>query len=111
MGLLARITGTDDDMSNALGLSSRFSMPSDIRKERDREVGKSIARTQIIETDIRGVEHVGTVAISAMSNITTIAERAAGLVPEERARLDSVADTVALVLNRKVTELGGGLGQ
>jgi hypothetical protein len=105
-GLLARITGGDDD-SNLLGLSSRYKMPADVRAKRDHEVGVSIARVQVIETDVRGVEHIGTVAIQAMANISDLAERAAMRAPEERSRVDSVADNVALVLNRKLMELGG----
>lgn len=105
-GVLARLTGAEAGGGSLLGLSSRFSMPADIRRERDREVGKSVARTQVVEADIRGLEHAGTVAIHAMSNITNIAEMAAARLPEERARVDSVADNFAVLMNRKLAELG-----
>lgn len=111
MGFLARLTGEPADGENLLGLPSRYHMPADVRRERDREVGKSMARTQVVATDIRGVQYAGTVAIAAMANVSDVAERAAMRTPEERARIDSVADTVAVALNQKITELAGGLGQ
>jgi uncharacterized protein (UPF0218 family) len=109
MKILARLAGADDDdeRNNLLGLLSRYSMPKDVRQERDREVGKSIARTQVIATDVRGIEYVGDLVVQAISNTSVKAQRAAARAPYERERVDMAADVVSAVLARKVQELGG----
>lgn len=101
MGLLSR---RDD---NILDLSSRVSMPRAVRIERDFELGRSVARTQVIEGDIKGIEHATYVAMHAATNITTVSETLAASIPYERARVDAMADMGALAIQNKLRELGG----
>ena len=103
MGLLARRA----DDANVLGLSSRASMPRDVRHERDREVARSIARTQVMEADIKGIEHATYVGMHAATNITTVNETLAASIPYERGRVDAMADMGALAIQNKLRELGG----
>jgi hypothetical protein len=105
-GFLARLAGVEDE-GNLLGLPSQYAMPGDVRRERDRAVGRSIARSQVIAADVQGIEHIGGLALGATARISTLAEQVAIANPHERARTDGVADVVAATLARKVAELGG----
>lgn len=92
---------------NPLGLPSRYEIPREVRKARDVEIGKSIARTQVIEMDMQGIEHAGHTALMATRSISQASESAAMSMPHDRHRLDAVADMVSVMLQAKLRELGG----
>lgn len=104
-GVLALFGGADENR-NLLRLQSRLSMPADIRRSVNRELAVEAGRVQVQTTRMRGVEYGGQVAMQCVTSITKAAELAAGECPEERARVDGVADTVAVTIARLVAELG-----
>ena len=107
MGMLDRFIGGSNDPVNLLGLPSTMHMPADVRRERDRECGKSIARAQLMALNMRGVEYAALTGAAVISNISQVVENRAAVMPYERGRLDSLADTTAVLMNRMLTDLGG----
>lgn len=105
MGLLSR----RDDDRNILGLPSRYEVPRDVRKIRDTEIGKSIARTQVVEMDMRGIEHATMVASLAIVNVALAAEAAAAQIPYSRHLVDGITNMSAAMMQMKLRELGGAV--
>lgn len=108
MGMLDRIIGGGvHDSGNLLGLPSTVQMPSDVRRERDRECAKAIARAQVTALNMRAVEYNAITGAAVIANVSQVVENRAAGMPYDRARLDSLADTTAVVLNRMLSDLGG----
>ncbi|GJF03610.1 hypothetical protein [Pseudonocardia sp. D17] len=105
------LTPRDDVNKNPLGLSSRYEVPREIRKARDTEVGKSIARTQVVEMDMRGIEHAAIAAQAAVRNLILAGDAAAMQVPINKAPLImGITNMAAIMLQTKLSELGGNFG-
>jgi hypothetical protein len=112
MGWLLPDRRTDDteNSGSLLGLSSRFTMPKDVRKERDTEVAKSIARTQVIEVDILGIERATEVGVVAGSNINNVTQAAINRHPWDADGAAAMAATGKAAIQRRIQELGGPIG-
>lgn len=103
MGFLAR---RDDTSTDLLRLPSRAPLPRSIRRQADQAIGQERARTLVQLTRLQGIGQVGDAAITVTAYISDRAEAAACRNPEERARVDSVADVVALACMNLVQEIG-----
>jgi hypothetical protein len=81
-------------------------MPKEIRRARDYEIARDDARVEVITKRMEGVGWGGIVATHVVDNVSQCVEVAASHIPEERHRVDSIAETVAITMNRLVAELG-----
>ena len=97
----------DNNNGDLLGLSSRYKMPANVSKARDEEIGKSIARTQVIKTDMAGLADAGYAYIFATESLTSATTAAIGRTPDAYDRLQAGIDTVANAMQAKLRELGG----
>jgi hypothetical protein len=103
--MLDRLRG-EEDPNNLLRLPSRVTMPTDVRRERDRSIAIEAARVQVQLTRIQGVTLAGEVGMFCAARLSQVAEVAASVVPAERARVDAPADAAAAAIARLVMELG-----
>lgn len=96
-----------NDPAHILRLESRRrKMPKEIRRARDYEIARDDARVEVITKRMEGVGWGGIVATHVVDNVSQCVEVAASHIPEERHRVDSIAETVAITMNRLVAELG-----
>lgn len=86
--------------------SSAERMPADVRRQRDRELAVEAARGQVTTFRIETVHTVSHVAMWAAANISRQAEAAAAIVPEERQRVDAVADVATMTIQQLMMQLG-----
>lgn len=90
---------------DALGLLSRRRLPSDIELARDRAVAQSTARRHVLEADVVNLGLLGHVATRVVESVQLNVEAAATRMPYDRDRVDSVARTVAIIVNEKLGEM------
>lgn len=110
MGFLVRRTQpsptTSAPSSDLLRLPSRAELPRDVRNRVDQAMGEERGRTMVQMTRMQGLGQVGDAAIGITTFITGRAEQAAMRYPDDRGRVDAVADMVATACMRLVEEQG-----
>lgn len=103
MGFLVR---RDEVTSDPLRLPSRSPIPRALRAKTEMAIGEERARILVQLTRMQGVGQVGDAAIAVTTFITDRAEAAAIRHPDERSRVDAVADIVAAACMNLVQEIG-----
>jgi hypothetical protein len=87
-------------------LSNRNDMPKEVRDELRRELAVDDARRELAINRVQNICTVADVAMLATAFLSRQAEVAALAVPEERGRIDVVADTGASLVQKALMDYG-----
>ncbi len=104
MGMLSPRQEPENNLLRLSG-SLNHRMPRDVRQEMERNLGVDNARKEVVNNRVRNITEAVQIAMLATSHLTSQAEAAARVVPEERDRIDQIADLGNNLIRTALNEL------